>query len=188
MKWKIIADSGCDYRSLDNRIRSLSVSRDHQVGETIYTDWRPTQYRSDDEGDVCDYIASQVTVQVLMTMKSFEGAESSMSWSPSLEPFQVATIVLRWLRRFIWKSIEYPISTSLITHQLGGELGPDLKLNQLIAEGPWFWSSGDVITTYSLRRSYAVFGQVDNLVKNGRLQQIDRDLLSNLNIVWSAKL
>ena len=58
MKWKIIADSGCDYRSLDNLAPDtefVSVPLTIQVGETIYTDDVPTQYRSDDGRDVCDY-------------------------------------------------------------------------------------------------------------------------------------
>ena len=41
MKWKIIADSGCDYRSLDNLAPDtefVSVPLTIQVGETIYTD------------------------------------------------------------------------------------------------------------------------------------------------------
>ena len=41
MKWKIIADSGCDYRSLDNLAPDtefISVPLTIQVGETIYTD------------------------------------------------------------------------------------------------------------------------------------------------------
>ena len=39
MKWKIIADSGCDYRSLDNLAPDtefVSVPLTIQVGETIY--------------------------------------------------------------------------------------------------------------------------------------------------------
>lgn len=41
MKWKIIADSGCDYRSLDNLAPDtefVSVPLTIQVGDTIYTD------------------------------------------------------------------------------------------------------------------------------------------------------
>ena len=41
MKWKIIADSGCDYRSLDNLAPDtefVSVPLTIQVGETIYRD------------------------------------------------------------------------------------------------------------------------------------------------------
>lgn len=41
MKWKIIADSGCDYRSLDNLAPDtefVSVPLTLQVGETIYSD------------------------------------------------------------------------------------------------------------------------------------------------------
>ena len=56
MKWKIIADSGCDYRSLDNLAPDtefVSVPLTIQVGDTIYTD--DAQLNIDQMmEDVCD--------------------------------------------------------------------------------------------------------------------------------------
>ena len=59
MKWKIIADSGCDYRSLDNLAPDtefVSVPLTIQVGETIYRD----DAQLNDGGDVCDYNCFQI--------------------------------------------------------------------------------------------------------------------------------
>ena len=63
MKWKIIADSGCDYRSLDNLAPDtefVSVPLTIQVGETIYRDDAQLNIDQNDGGDVCDYNCFQI--------------------------------------------------------------------------------------------------------------------------------
>ena len=68
MKWKIIADSGCDYRSLDNLAPDtefVSVPLTIQVGETIYRD--DAQLDIDQMMEEIQLLPN-LLVQVLMTI------------------------------------------------------------------------------------------------------------------------
>ena len=80
MKWKIIADSGCDYRSLDNlapNTEFVSVPLTIQVGDTIYTD--DAQLNIDQMMEEM-YATTTASKSACPSpddyMKSFEGAEN----------------------------------------------------------------------------------------------------------------
>ena len=99
MKWKIIADSGCDYRSLDNLAPDtefVSVPLTIQVGETIYRD------------DAQLNIDQMMEEMYATTTASKSACPSPDDYMKSLEPFLVAIIVLKSLRKFIWKNILIP--------------------------------------------------------------------------------
>ncbi len=63
---------------------------------------------------------------------------------PSLEPFQVATIVLKVAKEDLsGKSVKYQYPTSLTAYQLGVKVDLIVRKSiQLVAEGLDFWSSG----------------------------------------------
>ena len=121
MKWKIIADSGCDYRSLDNLAPDaefVSVPLTIQVGETIYRD--DAQLNIDQMMEEM-YATTTASKSACPSpddyMKSFEGADNIIVVTIT-GTFLGAIIVLKSLRKFIWKSILIPRFTSLIACQL----------------------------------------------------------------------
>ena len=120
MKWKIIADSGCDYSSLDNLAPDtefVSVPLTIQVGETIYRD--DAQLNIDQMMEEM-YATTTASKSACPSpddyMKSFEGADNIVV--VTITGTLVAIIVLKSLRKFIWKSILIPRFTSLIACQL----------------------------------------------------------------------
>ena len=121
MKWKIIADSGCDYRSLDNLAPDtefVSIPLTIQVGETIYRDNAQLNIDQMMEEMYATTTASKSACPSPDDyMKSFEGADN-IHRCDDTGPFLVAIIVLKLLRRSIWKSILMPTFTSLIACQL----------------------------------------------------------------------
>lgn len=193
MKWKIIADSGCDYRSLDNLAPDtefVSVPLTIQVGDTIYTD--DAQLNIDQMMEEM-YATATASKSACPSpddyMKSFEGAENIVvvtitgTLSGSYNSAEVAKKI--YLE-------EHPNTNIHVINSLsaGGEV--DLivrKLNQLVAEGLDFDQVVDVITTYqSKTKLLFVLAKVDNLVKMGVSANCS-ELLSGFSIsVWSGKL
>ena len=187
MKWKIIADSGCDYRSLDNLAPDtefVSVPLTIQVGDTIYTD--DAQLNIDQMMEEM-YATTTASKSACPSpddyMKSFEGAENIVvvtitgTLSGSYNSAEVAKKI--YLE-------EHPNANIHVINSLsaGGEV--DLivrKLNQLVAEGLDFDQVVDVITTYqSKTKLLFVLAKVDNLVKNGRLSKLIGTVVGLLNI------
>ena len=187
MKWKIIADSGCDYRSLDNLAPDtefVSVPLTIQVGDTIYTD--DAQLNIDQMMEEM-YATTTASKSACPSpddyMKSFEGAENIVvvtitgTLSGSYNSAEVAKKI--YLE-------EHPNTNIHVINSLsaGGEV--DLivrKLNQLVAEGLDFDQVVDVITTYqSKTKLLFVLAKVDNLVKNGRLSKLIGTVVGLLNI------
>ena len=187
MKWKIIADSGCDYRSLDNLAPDtgfVSVPLTIQVGETIYTD--DAQLNIDQMMEEM-YATTTASKSACPSpddyMKSFEGAENIVvvtitgTLSGSYNSAEVAKKI--YLE-------EHPNTNIHVINSLsaGGEV--DLivrKLNQLVSEGLDFDQVVDVITTYqSKTKLLFVLAKVDNLVKNGRLSKLLGTVVGLLNI------
>ena len=117
MKWKIIADSGCDYRSLDNLAPDtefVSVPLTIQVGETIYRD------------DAQLNIDQMMEEMYATTTASKSACPSPDDYMKSLEGGQYRRRRLlnpsgmrKSLRKFILKNILKPRFTSLIACQLG---------------------------------------------------------------------
>ena len=187
MKWKIIADSGCDYRSLDNLAPDaefVSVPLTIQVGETIYRD--DAQLNIDQMMEEM-YATTTASKSACPSpddyMKSFEGANNIVvvtitgTLSGSYNSAEIAKKI--YLE-------EHPDTKIHVIDSLsaGGEV--DLivrKLNHLVAEGLDFDQVVDGITAYqSKTKLLFVLAKVDNLVKNGRLSKLVGTVVGLLNI------
>ena len=111
----------CDYRSLDNLTPDtefVSVPLNLQVGETIYTDnaqLNIDQMMEEMYATATAYKSAYPSPDDYM--KAFEGANNIVVVTIT-GPFLVAIIVLKSLRKFIWKSILILRFTSLIACQL----------------------------------------------------------------------
>ena len=187
MKWKIIADSGCDYRSLDNLAPDtefVSVPLTIQVGETIYRD--DAQLNIDQMMEEM-YATTTASKSACPSpddyMKSFEGTDNIVvvtitgTLSGSYNSAEIAKKI--YLE-------EYPDTKIHVIDSLsaGGEV--DLivrKLNHLVAEGLEFDQVLDAITAYQAKTKLLfVLAKVDNLVKNGRLSKLVGTVVGLLNI------
>ncbi|WP_270333512.1 DegV family protein [Streptococcus salivarius] len=187
MKWKIIADSGCDYRSLDNLAPDtefVSVPLTIQVGETIYRD--DAQLNIDQMMEEM-YATTTASKSACPSpddyMKSFEEADNIVvvtitgTLSGSYNSAEIAKKI--YLE-------EHPNTKIHIIDSLsaGGEV--DLlvrKLNHLVAESLDFDQVVDAITAYqSKTKLLFVLAKVDNLVKNGRLTKLVGTVVGLLNI------
>ena len=187
MKWKIIADSGCDYRSLDNLAPDtefVSVPLTIQVGETIYRD--DAQLNIDQMMEEM-YATTTASKSACPSpddyMKSFEGADNIVvvtitgTLSGSYNSAEIAKKI--YLE-------EHPDAKIHVIDSLsaGGEV--DLivrKLNHLVAEGLDFDQVVDAITAYRAKTKLLfVLAKVDNLVKNGRLSKLVGTVVGLLNI------
>ena len=139
MKWKIIADSGCDYRSLDNLAPDtefVSVPLTIQVGETIYRD--DAQLNIDQMMEEM-YATTTASKSACPSpddyMKTFEGADNIVVVTIT------GTLSGSYNSAEIAKKIyieEHPDTNIHVIDSLsaGGEV--DLlvrKLNRLVAEG-----------------------------------------------------
>lgn len=187
MKWKIIADSGCDYRSLDNLAPDtefVSVPLTIQVGETIYRD--DAQLNIDQMMEEM-YATTTASKSACPSpddyMKSFEGADNIVvvtitgTLSGSYNSAEIAKKI--YLE-------EHPDTKIHVIDSLsaGGEVDLIvLKLNHLVAEGLDFDQVIDGITDYqSKTKLLFVLAKVDNLVKNGRLSKLVGTVVGLLNI------
>lgn len=187
MKWKIIADSGCDYRSLDNLAPDtefVSVPLTIQVGETIYRDDAELNIDQMMEEMYATTTASKSACPSPDDyMKSFEGADNIVvvtitgTLSGSYNSAEIAKKI--YLE-------EHPNAKIHVIDSLsaGGEV--DLlvrKLNHLVAEGLEFNQVVDGITAYQAKTKLLfVLAKVDNLVKNGRLSKLVGTVVGLLNI------
>ena len=187
MKWKIIADSGCDYRSLDNLAPDtefVSVPLTIQVSETIYRD--DAQLNIDQMMEKM-YATTTASKSACPSpddyMKSFEGTDNIVvvtitgTLSGSYNSAEIAKKI--YLE-------EHPDTKIHVIDSLsaGGEV--DLivrKLNHLVAEGLDFDQVVDGITAYQAKTKLLfVLAKVDNLVKNGRLSKLVGTVVGLLNI------
>lgn len=187
MTWKIVADSGCDYRTIENlAVDTLfeSVPLTIQVGNEIFIDnaqlnidnmMEKMYTTSSDSKSACpspdDY------------MKAFDGASNIFvvtitgTLSGSYNSAQVA-------KRFYLE--DHPdVNIHIIdTLSAGGE--NDLiikKLNLLIGQGLSYEEVIKEITTYQTKTKLLfVLAKVDNLVKNGRLSKLLGAVVGLLNI------
>ena len=187
MKWKIIADSGCDYRTYESAAPDtsfVSVPLTIQIGETIYTD----DAKLDTDKMMEDMYATTTASKSACPspddyMKAFEGADNIIvvtitgTLSGSHNSAQVAKKL--YLE-------DHPATNIHVIDSLsaGGEV--DLlvrKLHQLIAQDLDFDQVVEVITKYQEKTKLIfVLAKVDNLVKNGRLNKIIGTVVGLLNI------
>lgn len=187
MTWKIVADSGCDYREitdLANQTKFESVPLTIQIDHEIFVD--NAQLDIDDMMEKM-YATSSASKSACPSpddyLRSFEGAENifvvtiTSSLSGSHNSAQLAK------KLFLE---ENPTANIHVIDSLsaGGEV--DLivrKLNDLIKEGLSFEQVVEAITHYQKKTKLLfVLAKVDNLVKNGRLSKLIGAVVGLLNI------
>ncbi|WP_105116920.1 DegV family protein [Streptococcus suis] len=186
-KWKIVADSGCDYRQLKNLAPDtefVSVPLTIQVGEQAFVDdanldidhmMEVMEASKDAAGSACP---SPQAYQA-----AFEGAENVIvititgGLSGSFNAARVA--------RDMFVEEHPEVNIHLVDSlSAGGEM--DLlvdEINRLIATGLEFEELVEAITTYQENSKLLfVLAKVDNLVKNGRLSKLVGTVVGLLNI------
>lgn len=187
MTWKIVADSGCDYREitdLADQTKFESVPLTIQIDHEIFVD----NAQLDIDGMMEKmYATSSASKSACPSpddyLRSFEGAENIFvvtitgSLSGSHNSAQLAK------KLFLE---ENPTANIHVIDSLsaGGEV--DLivrKLNDLIKEGLSFEQVVEAITHYQENTKLLfVLAKVDNLVKNGRLSKLIGAVVGLLNI------
>ena len=187
MTWKIVADSGCDYREiadLANQTTFESVPLTIQIDNEIFVD---NAHLDIDDMMEKMYATSSASKSACPSpddyLRSFEGAENIFvvtitgSLSGSHNSAQLAK------KLFLE---EHPTANIHVIDSLsaGGEV--DLivkKLNGLIKEGLSFEQVVEAITHYQANTKLLfVLAKVDNLVKNGRLSKLIGAVVGLLNI------
>lgn len=187
MTWKIVADSGCDYREitdLANQTRFESVPLTIQIDHEIFVD----NAHLDIDGMMEKmYATSSASKSACPSpddyLRSFEGAENIfvMTITGSLSGSHNSAQLAKKL--FLE---ENPTANIHVIDSLsaGGEV--DLivrKLNDLIKEGLSFEQVVEAITHYQANTKLLfVLAKVDNLVKNGRLSKLIGAVVGLLNI------
>ncbi|MEL7692202.1 MULTISPECIES: DegV family protein [Streptococcus] len=187
MTWKIVADSGCDYRTIENlAVDTLfeSVPLTIQVGNEIFID--NAQLNIDNMMEKM-YTTSSASKSACPSpddyMKAFDGASNIFvvtitgTLSGSYNSAQVA--------KRLYLEDHPDVNIHIIdTLSAGGE--NDLiikKLNLLIGQGLSYEEVIKEITTYQTKTKLLfVLAKVDNLVKNGRLSKLLGAVVGLLNI------
>lgn len=187
MTWKIVADSGCDYRTIENlAVDTLfeSVPLTIQVGDEIFID---NDQLNIDEMMEKMYATSSASKSACPSpddyMKAFDGAlnifvvtiTGTLSGS-----YNSAQVVKR-----LYLEDHPDVNIHIIdTLSAGGE--NDLiikKLNLLIGQGLSYEEVIKEITAYQAKTKLLfVLSKVDNLVKNGRLSKLLGAVVGLLNI------
>ncbi|EHG14446.1 DegV domain-containing protein [Streptococcus constellatus] len=187
MTWKIVADSGCDYRTIENlAVDTLfeSVPLTIQVGNEIFID--NAQLNIDNMMKKM-YATSSASKSACPSpddyMKAFDGASNIFvvtitgTLSGSHNSAQVA--------KKLYLEEHPDVNIHIIdTLSAGGE--NDLiikKLNFLIGQGLSYEEVVTEITAYQTKTKLLfVLAKVDNLVKNGRLSKLVGAVVGLLNI------
>ena len=187
MTWKIVADSGCDYREIADLATDTSFK---SVPLTIQVD---SEIFVDDANLDIDlmmekmYATSTASKSACPSpddyLRSFEGAENIFvvtitgALSGSHNSAQLAK------KLFLE---EHPTAHIHVIDSLsaGGEVDLIItKLNELIKEGLSFDQVVEAITCYQENTKLLfVLAKVDNLVKNGRLNKLIGAVVGLLNI------
>lgn len=187
MTWKIIADSGCDYREiadLANDTSFKSVPLTIQVDSEIFVDDANLDIDLMMEKMYATSTASKSACPSPDDyLRSFEGAENIFvvtitgSLSGSHNSAQLAK------KLFLEERPEANIHV-IDSLSAGGEVDLIItKLNELIKEGLSFNEIVEAITHYQEKTKLLfVLAKVDNLVKNGRLNKLIGAVVGLLNI------
>ena len=187
MTWKIVADSGCDYRQLENLAfdtEFVSVPLKIQVADQVFVDDANLDI---DKMMETMYATSEASKSACPSpddyLQAFEGAKHIFvvtitgTLSGSHNSAQLAKNIYHE---------EHPDTQIHVIDSLsaGGEV--DLivrKINDLINQGLSFEEVVEVITTYQEKTKLLfVLAKVDNLVKNGRLNKLIGTVVGLLNI------
>lgn len=187
MTWKIVADSGCDYRQLENLAADTqfeSVPLTLQVAETIYTDTADL-----DIDKMMEHMYATATASKSACpspddyMRAFEGADKIfvITITGALSGSHNAAQLAAQIYKEDHPNVQIHLIDSL---SAGGEI--DLivtKLNELIKQDLTFEEVAQVITAYQEKTKLLfVLAKVDNLVKNGRLSKLSGAVAGLLNI------
>ncbi|UUM61405.1 DegV family protein [Streptococcus suis] len=186
-KWKIVADSGCDYRQLAQLAPDtefVSVPLSIQIGDQTFVD--DASLDIDQMVSVMQSTSEAATSACPSTQayeEAFAGAENVIvvtitgGLSGSFNAARVA--------RDMYLEEHSHVNIHLIDSlSAGGEM--DLlvdEINRLIGTGLEFSELVDAITAYQERSKLLfVLAKVDNLVKNGRLSKLVGAVVGLLNI------
>ncbi|HFU4059855.1 TPA: DegV family protein [Streptococcus suis] len=186
-KWKIVADSGCDYRQLKNLAPDtefISVPLTIQVGDQAFVD--DANLDIDHMMEVMEAsksAAGSACPSPQAYQAAFEGAENIivMTITGGLSgSFNVARVA-----RDMFVEEHPEVNIHLVDSlSAGGEM--DLlvdEINRLIGTGLEFEELVEAITTYQENSKLLfVLAKVDNLVKNGRLSKLVGTVVGLLNI------
>ncbi|HEL9633288.1 TPA: DegV family protein [Streptococcus suis] len=186
-KWKIVADSGCDYRQLNNLAPDtefVSVPLTIQIGADTFVDQADLDI---DKMMEVMYASSEAASSACPSPQAyqtaFEGAENVVvitltgGLSGSFNAARVA--------RDMFVEEHPEVNIHLIDSlSAGGEM--DLivdEINRLISTGLEFDELVQAITAYQENSKLLfVLAKVDNLVKNGRLSKLLGTVVGLLNI------
>ena len=187
MTWKIVADSGCDYRTIENlAVDTLfeSVPLTIQVGDEIFID---NDQLNIDEMMEKMYATSSASKSACPSpddyMKAFDGASNIfvVTITGTLSGSHNSAQVAKKLYLEEHPNVNIHIIDTL---SAGGE--NDLiikKLNLLIGQGLSYEEVVTEITAYQAKTKLLfVLAKVDNLVKNGRLSKLLGAVVGLLNI------
>ncbi|HEM6266421.1 TPA: DegV family protein [Streptococcus suis] len=186
-KWKIVVDSGCDYRQLKNLAPDtefISVPLTIQVGDQAFVD--DANLDIDHMMEVMEAsksAAGSACPSPQAYQAAFEGAENIivMTITGGLSGSFNAARVARDMYVEEHPAVNIHLIDSL---SAGGEM--DLivdEINRLIATGLEFEELVQAITTYQENSKLLfVLAKVDNLVKNGRLSKLVGTVVGLLNI------
>ncbi|HEM3725404.1 TPA: DegV family protein [Streptococcus suis] len=186
-KWKIVADSGCDYRQLKNLAPDtefVSVPLTIQVGDQAFVD--DANLDIDHMMEVMEAsksAAGSACPSPQAYQAAFEGAENIivMTITGGLSGSFNAARVARDMFVEEHPEVNIHLVDSL---SAGGEM--DLlvdEINRLIGTGLEFEELVEAITTYQENSKLLfVLAKVDNLVKNGRLSKLVGTVVGLLNI------
>lgn len=187
MTWKIVADSGCDYRTIENlAVDTLfeSVPLTIQVGNEIFID--NAQLNIDNMMEKM-YTTSSASKSACPSpddyMKAFDGASDIfvVTITGTLSGSHNSAQVAKKLYLEEHPNVNIHVIDTL---SAGGE--NDLiikKLNLLIGQGLSYEEVIKEITAYQAKTKLLfVLSKVDNLVKNGRLSKLLGAVVGLLNI------
>ena len=187
MTWKIVADSGCDYRQLANPafdIEFVSVPLTIQVADQIFVDDANLDI---DQMMKTMYATSEASKSACPSpddyLRAFEGAKHIfvVTITGTLSGSQNSAQLAKNIYLEDHPDTKIHVIDSL---SAGGEV--DLlveKLNDLIEQGLSFEEVVQAITAYQEKTKLLfVLAKVDNLVKNGRLSKLIGAVVGLLNI------
>ena len=187
MTWKIVADSGCDYRQLANPAidtEFISVPLKIQVANQVFIDDANLDI---DQMMETMYATSEASKSACPSpddyLKAFEGAKHIfvVTITGTLSGSQNSAQLAKNLYLEDHPEAHIHVIDSL---SAGGEV--DLlveKLNELIDQGLSYDEVVKAITDYQTKTKLLfVLAKVDNLVKNGRLSKLIGAVVGLLNI------
>ena len=187
MTWKIVADSGCDYRQLPNLAidtEFISVPLTIQVADQIFID--DANLNIDHMMETM-YATSEASKSACSSpddyLRAFDGAKHIfvVTITGTLSGSQNSAQLAKNIYLEDHPDTKIHVIDSL---SAGGEV--DLlveKLNDLIEQGLSFEEVVQAITAYQEKTKLLfVLAKVDNLVKNGRLSKLIGAVVGLLNI------